>query len=66
MYKAYDSQSIYKDSANKKITGVCAGIARHYDIPRWQVRAGAVAGLIFLPQVAIVAYFAGTLMLRAR
>lgn len=66
MYKAYDSQSIYKDNANKKITGVCAGIARHYDLPRWQVRAVAVVGLILMPQVVGVAYLVGTVLLRTR
>lgn len=28
----------YRDSVNKKISGVCSGIAKHYGWERWVVR----------------------------
>jgi hypothetical protein len=30
MNRTFDTNTIYKDPLNKKLTGVCAGIARHY------------------------------------
>lgn len=65
MYQANQS-CIYKDNFHKKITGVCAGIARHFDIPRWQVRAVAVVSLLVMPHIAVIAYIVATLLLRSR
>lgn len=65
MYRTYQD-SICKDNLNKKITGVCAGIARHFDIPRWQVRSLAVLALIVAPPMAITAYVVATFLMRAR
>ncbi len=56
-------QSLCKDIANKKLTGVCAGIAKHYDYPRWAVRIAAIAALIMLPVVAGVAYVVASILL---
>ncbi|HJP49911.1 MAG TPA: PspC domain-containing protein [Pseudomonadales bacterium] len=48
---------LYRDSRNKKICGVCAGTAEYLGVETWQVRLGAVLGLIFVPQVAVPTYF---------
>ena len=56
-------QSLCKDVVNKKLTGVCAGIAKHYDYPRLVVRIAAIAALIMLPVVAGVAYVVASMLL---
>ncbi len=66
MYRTYDTNSIYKDQVYKKVTGVCAGVARHYNKPRWAVRALAVAALIIFPVATGVAYVVATLLLPSR
>jgi phage shock protein PspC (stress-responsive transcriptional regulator) len=55
-----------KDIVHKKVSGVCGGIARYYDLPRWLVRTGAVVSLIALPMVTGVAYLVATLLLPNR
>ncbi|HBY87994.1 MAG TPA: PspC domain-containing protein [Colwellia sp.] len=56
-------QTLCKDVANKKLTGVCAGIAKHYDFPRLAVRIAAIAALIMLPVVTGVAYVVASILL---
>jgi phage shock protein PspC (stress-responsive transcriptional regulator) len=52
-----------KDIVNKKLTGVCAGIARHYDFPRLAVRIAAITSLIILPVPTGVAYVVASILL---
>ena len=59
-------QTLCKDIANKKLTGVCAGIAKHYDYPRLAVRIAAIAALIMLPVAAGVAYIVASILLPNR
>jgi len=56
-------QTLSKDTANKKLTGVCAGLAKHYELPRLAVRIAAVAALIMLPVVTGVAYVVASMLL---
>lgn len=49
--------NLYRDTRNKKILGVCAGSAEYLGMETWQVRLGAVLGLIFIPSLAFPAYF---------
>lgn len=56
-------QTLSKDTANKKLTGVCAGLAKHYNFPRLAVRIAAVAALIMFPVVAGVAYVVASILL---
>ena len=51
------SGNLYRDTQHKKILGVCAGSAEYLGLSTWQVRLGAVFGLLFVPSVAIPAYF---------
>jgi phage shock protein PspC (stress-responsive transcriptional regulator) len=55
-----------KDSANGKITGVCAGLAKHYQLPRLGVRIGAVFALFMFPVVTAVAYVMASLLLPSK
>ncbi len=52
-----------KDSTHKKLTGVCAGIAKHYDLPRLAVRLAAIATLIMIPVATGVAYVVASVLL---
>jgi phage shock protein PspC (stress-responsive transcriptional regulator) len=52
-----------KDSVHKKLTGVCAGIARHYQLPRIAVRIAAIGALILLPVATGVAYVVASVLL---
>ncbi|WP_019030209.1 PspC domain-containing protein [Colwellia piezophila] len=56
-------QTLCKDVVNKKLTGVCAGIAKHYDFPRLAVRIAVIAALIMLPVVTGVAYVVASILL---
>ena len=49
--------NLYRNSKNKKICGVCSGIADYWGMEAWQVRMMAAFGLFFLPSVAIPGYF---------
>ncbi len=53
----YRSRRLYRDPANAKICGVCAGIANYYGMEHWVVRCIAVTGLIFASQIVFPAYW---------
>jgi phage shock protein PspC (stress-responsive transcriptional regulator) len=55
-----------KDLVHKKISGVCAGIARHFDVPRLLVRAAVVVAGFMMPMVTVVAYFVAALIMPNR
>lgn len=48
---------LYRDPDRKKICGVCAGFADYFDIEVWQMRLGAMLGLVFIPQLTFCGYF---------
>lgn len=55
-----------KDVLHKKLSGVCAGIAKHYQVPRLLVRVAAVLALFALPVVTGVAYIVAALLMPSR
>ena len=57
------NKRLSKDMRNKKLSGVCAGIAAHYDFPRLAVRVAAIAALIMLPVATGVAYVVASILL---
>ena len=57
------NKRLSKDSMHKKLSGVCAGIAKHYDIPRIAVRIAAIGALIMLPVATGVAYVVASVLL---
>ncbi|MGL1957167.1 MAG: PspC domain-containing protein [Colwellia sp.] len=57
------NKTLSKDTTHKKLTGVCAGIAKHYELPRLGVRVAAIAILVFLPVVTGVAYVVASILL---
>jgi len=58
-----DKATLSKDVFNKKLTGVCAGIAKHYNYPRLGIRVAAIAAFIMLPVVTGVAYIVASVLL---
>ena len=61
-----ESKRLAKDSLHKKLSGVCAGIARHYDLPRIVVRAAALFALITFPVATGVAYIVANVLMPTR
>ncbi|MCY3818944.1 MAG: PspC domain-containing protein [Gammaproteobacteria bacterium] len=51
------SRGLYLDRENRKIVGVCAGVARYLGIEAWVARCAALTGLLFLPSVVFPAYW---------
>ena len=51
------SRELYLDRENRKIVGVCAGVARYFGIEAWVARCAALTGLIFLPSIVFPAYW---------
>ncbi len=51
---------------HKKLSGVCGGIAKHYNLPRIGVRAGAIVALLMFPVATGVAYLVATLLMPSR
>lgn len=48
-------QPLYRDTADKKISGVCSGLARYFDLDPLLVRVAMVAG-IFVSGVTLIVY----------
>lgn len=59
-------KTLAKDTFHKKLTGVCAGVAKHYEFPRIAVRIAAIAALICLPVVTGVAYVVASILLPSK
>ena len=57
------NRRLSKDSLHKKLSGVCAGIAKHYDLPRIVVRIAVIGALIMLPVATGVAYVVASVLL---
>lgn len=57
------NRKLSKDSVHKKLSGVCAGIAKHYDFPRIAVRIAAIGALIVLPVPTGVAYVVASVLM---
>lgn len=60
------NKTLTKDVMHKKLSGVCGGIAKHYNLPRIGVRAGAIVALLMFPVATGVAYLVATLLMPSR
>ncbi|WP_371186809.1 PspC domain-containing protein [Thalassotalea maritima] len=61
-----DHNTLRKDMANKTVSGVCAGVARYFDLPTIGVRAAVVVLGFMMPMTTIVAYFVAALVMPSR
>ncbi len=57
------NKTLAKDSVHKKLSGVCGGIAKHYNLPRIAVRVGAIVALLMFPVATGVAYLVATILM---
>ncbi|WP_321149356.1 PspC domain-containing protein [Aeromonas jandaei] len=55
-----------KDIVHRKLTGVCAGIAKRLGISRVTVRVVALLALILVPPLALAAYLLAVLVMPPR
>lgn len=55
-----------KDLAHRKLTGVCAGLARGLGVSRVTVRVVALLALILMPPLALAAYLLAVLVMPPR
>ena len=53
----YRTSRLYLDRRHRRVSGVCAGIARYFGVEVWVVRGIALTGLIFMAQIVVPAYF---------
>ena len=60
------SRTLYRDTRNGKLLGVCAGVARYYGIETWVIRCLAITGLIFFNWVTLVTYVVAAIILDKR
>jgi len=59
-------KQLTKDVLHKKVSGVCAGIAKYYQLPRLAVRIAAILALITFPVATGVAYIVAAMLLPTR
>jgi len=66
MRESYQLNRLYKDGRRAMVSGVCAGIARHFDInPNW-VRGATAVAFLFSPMPVALAYVLAVLLLKTR
>lgn len=63
MKSEYLGKPLTKDHLNRKLSGVCAGIAKHYNQPTWLVRAATIGFGLFFPVAAIFGYFLAVVLM---
>lgn len=56
-------QELYRDKTNAKLAGVCAGLARYFNMELWLVRILMFSGLILVPNVTLLGYLVGWMIL---
>jgi phage shock protein C len=66
MRRYFEVNRIYKDSTHRKVSGVCAGLAKHWSVPILLVRVAAIVCLIALPTVTAIAYITATILIPNR
>ncbi|WJG09920.1 PspC domain-containing protein [Aliiglaciecola sp. LCG003] len=61
-----NSKQIYRDTVRGKVSGVCAGLASHFNVDAWVVRIAAIAAFIFMPVVVAIAYLLAVILIPTR
>lgn len=60
-------RTLYRNTSNKRIAGVCSGLADYFGIEVWLVRILTVTGFFLLaPPFIVVSYVAGWFILDAK
>ncbi len=55
--------NLYRNTQNKKVFGVCSGIADYWGMQAWQVRMMAVVALFVIPSIVIPGYFIASFLM---
>ena len=55
--------NLYRNKDNKKIFGVCSGIADYWGMEAWQVRFMAVFGIFVIPSIVVPGYFIASFLM---
>lgn len=58
--------NLYRNVRKKKIAGVCAGLADHFNVERWVIRLAAIGAFLFFNSLAFFAYIAAWIALKPR
>lgn len=66
MKQVYDTNRIYRSSINKKVMGVCAGVAHHYGFETWMVRIATILAFLAFPGPIAIAYIVAIILLPTR
>ena len=66
MKNIYDVNRIYRSSMNKKVMGVCAGVAHHYNLETWMVRLATILLFFAFPGPIAIAYIVAVILLPTR
>ena len=61
-----ENKSFYKDTLRKKVTGVCAGVAKYFGFDPLWVRAATIIAFIFMPIPVALGYVIAVLLLPSR
>jgi len=59
-----NEKRFFRDAQDAKISGVCAGIAKYFDISPWVVRGLAIVAFAMFPFAVGLAYVLAILLLR--
>ena len=66
MRQYFDVNRLHRDTLNSKVSGVCAGLAKHWEQPRWLIRVAALVCLVLFPVATGIAYIMAVLLLPTR
>ncbi len=66
MKNSYDLNRLYKETLHKKVSGVCAGIARYFNVQLWLVRLLTVIAFFMFPVPVAMGYFLAAVLLPSR
>lgn len=57
---------IKRDKLSGKLTGLCAGMARHFGQPVWAIRVSVVLAFVLFPSLTALAYIIASLLTPSR
>jgi phage shock protein C len=58
--------NVYRNTENRRIAGVCAGLADHFNVDHWVMRVITIGGFIFFNSLMVMAYIIGWICLAPR
>jgi phage shock protein C len=57
---------LYRNTRDRKVAGVCAGLADHLNVDHWVIRLAALGGLIFFNSLMFFAYLGAWIAMAPR